>query len=561
MPATDVNDINTVSTPYQLPNSTAYPSYARVSVGNAVAAIEGYEAIQYLTQHHDWSLINTTHDGLITAQQLQTFVNNAASMGVPEAGAMAALLGGTATYGPVLAGINNEVFNENPDQPGAEQRRFNFFDYAADGQLNGSISINEFKMLGRTLLPSPDAFTIVDRQRAAANGFLLAPSTPRNFVGLKYLKPSFLWIPKSTVARYRHISPDQFTVGRGEKGGEYLPVFTLFSPTEVAAASSTSTPDSQVVGLTETTSVGGRKFTVNYMVNAPTRSDDHPQPHRVADDDRDINDDGDDPIGVEQQPGDVRHRGVQRPGDVRHRGLVSRDINGHHDHDALPDVHRLDAHDLDRGAGHPGRHRTGHDRDHVADDTDIDRLGPQHAHHADTYPVGHGAVDAVADVRGGDDDARQLVTVHVGLGIDHHDADADLTVADIDDDGRVHRVAHVHQSDLPGTAGVQQRPDDRGLVHAHGSVAGPAAAQGREARRAELRVVAQETELTGQVVERREEVARHQVDVFRASQQDTPSRPALDRSECRPARASGTARHQKKWQGWPLERRLPSPYF
>ena len=100
---------------------------------------------------------------------------------------MAALLGGTATYGPVEAGVNNEVFNENPDQPGAEQRRFNFFDYAADGQLNGSITINEFKMLGRTLLPSPDAYTIIDRQRASANGFLLAPSTPRNFVALQHL--------------------------------------------------------------------------------------------------------------------------------------------------------------------------------------------------------------------------------------------------------------------------------------------------------------------------------------------------------------------------------------
>ncbi len=272
VPATDVNDINTVSTPYQLPNSTAYPSYARISVGNAIAAIEGYEAIHYLTAHHDWSYIDTSHSGLITAQELQTFVNNAASMGMPEAGAMAALLGGTGTYGPVEAGVNNEVFNENPDQPGAEQRRFNFYDYAADGQLNGSISISEYKMLGHTLLPSPDAFTIVNRQRAASNGFLLAPATPRNFVGLKSLQPSYLWIPKAAVARYRHITPDQFTVNRGEKGGLNLPIFTLFSPTEDAAAAnaSSATPDNQAVGLTRSTVVAGRKFTVNYMVNVPT---------------------------------------------------------------------------------------------------------------------------------------------------------------------------------------------------------------------------------------------------------------------------------------------------
>ena len=80
-------------------------------------------------------------------------MNNAAAMGLPEAGAMAALLGGTATYSAVEPGINNEVFNENPDDPAAEQRRFNFFDYAADGQLNGSITMNELKMLSRILLP------------------------------------------------------------------------------------------------------------------------------------------------------------------------------------------------------------------------------------------------------------------------------------------------------------------------------------------------------------------------------------------------------------------------
>ena len=61
---------------------------------------------------------------------------------------------GVSFGGPVEAGVNNTVFNENPDQPRAEQRRFNFYDYAADGQLNGSISINEFKMLGHTLLHS-----------------------------------------------------------------------------------------------------------------------------------------------------------------------------------------------------------------------------------------------------------------------------------------------------------------------------------------------------------------------------------------------------------------------
>src|SRR5206468_572126 len=123
-------------------------------------------AINYLQKHHDFPIIDVNHDRVLTAQELQNFVDASTSMGLPEAGAMAALLGGTGTYGPVLAGINNTIFNENPDQPAALQRRFNFFDYAADGQLNGSITLNELKMLTRTLLPSPDAYTIIDRQRA-----------------------------------------------------------------------------------------------------------------------------------------------------------------------------------------------------------------------------------------------------------------------------------------------------------------------------------------------------------------------------------------------------------
>ncbi len=272
VPATDVNDANTISTPYQLPDSTAYSSYARVSVSNAVAAIEGTEAIKYLSQHHDWPLIDTNHDGLITAQELTTFVDDASSEGLAEAGAMAALLGGTQTYGPVEPGINNTIYNENPDQPGAEQRRFNFFDYAADGQLNASISINEIKMLGRTLLPSPDAYTIIDRQRASANGFLLAPAVPRNFTALARLQPSFLWIPKAAVAKYRNITPAQFTVGRGEKTGNYLPLFTLFDASTAATASGTGSPNNQVVGLTKTATVQGHVVTVDYDVTVPAPS-------------------------------------------------------------------------------------------------------------------------------------------------------------------------------------------------------------------------------------------------------------------------------------------------
>ena len=149
---------------------------------------------------------------------------------------MAALLGGTATYSAVEPGINNEVFNENPDDPAAEQRRFNFFDYAADGQLNGSITMNELKMLSRILLPPPDAYTITDRQRASANGFLLDPTAQRNFVALQHILPTFEWVPKSAVKKYRNISPMKFGVDKGVPPGFTFPLYTLFDP-------SATTPD------------------------------------------------------------------------------------------------------------------------------------------------------------------------------------------------------------------------------------------------------------------------------------------------------------------------------
>ncbi len=117
-PALDANDGGSASTPPTLPGGTTFRSYATVNVANAVAAIEGYEAIHYLTKHNDWKYIDTNHDGIITAQEMTNFVDNSAAMGLPEAGAMAALLGGTATYGAVQPGVNNEVFNREPRRSG-----------------------------------------------------------------------------------------------------------------------------------------------------------------------------------------------------------------------------------------------------------------------------------------------------------------------------------------------------------------------------------------------------------------------------------------------------------
>ncbi len=276
VPAVDTNDGGSVSTPPTTFGGQSYRSFASINVANAVAAIEGYEAINYLFAHHDWGYIDTNHDGLITAGEVTTFVDNANSMGLPEAGAMAALLGGTATYSAVEPGLNNEVFNENPDDPAAEQRRFNFFDYAADGQLNGSITMNELRMLSRILLPSPDAYTITDRQRASANGWLLAPTAQRNFVALQHTLPTFEWVSKRQVAKYRNISPAKFGVDQGIPPGYTFPLYTLFDATPASPTTSTTTQTTQqntVVAASKSAVVGGVSITVDWLSNdssAPT---------------------------------------------------------------------------------------------------------------------------------------------------------------------------------------------------------------------------------------------------------------------------------------------------
>ena len=186
---------------------------------------------------------------------------------------MAALLGGTATYSAVQPGINNEVFNENPDDPAAEQRRFNFFDYAADGQLNGAITLNEMKMLSRILLPSPDAYAITDRQRASANGFLVAPTAQRNFVALQRTLPKFEWVPKSAVAKYRNVSPAKFGVDQGIQPGFTFPLYTLFDPaTTQTSTSQTASSETSVLAASKTAVINGVPITVDWFTNVPKTS-------------------------------------------------------------------------------------------------------------------------------------------------------------------------------------------------------------------------------------------------------------------------------------------------
>ncbi|HMB05238.1 MAG TPA: hypothetical protein VKP69_16055 [Isosphaeraceae bacterium] len=152
-------------------------------------------------------------------------------MGMPEAGAMARLLGGTER--PPGQGFT-QIGGEQPDQPDVLQRRFNFFDYVADGQLNGSVTIDQLKMLAHTLLPKPDAFVINNRQKASANSFLVDPTAHRNFQDLQHIQTRYQFVPARAYLKYRGLPPDRFTVNRLGAGDTLLnqfPVYELFGNT------------------------------------------------------------------------------------------------------------------------------------------------------------------------------------------------------------------------------------------------------------------------------------------------------------------------------------------
>ncbi len=262
VPIADENNGMTQSTP-QLPlGSTSPTNYSEINVANAVAAIEGSVAIKYLLAHNTFNVIDTNHDGLITAQELQNFTDNAKTMGMAEQGAMARLLGGTArigsnnTEGTAITETTGAF--ESPDQPDALQRRFNFFDYAAHGQLDGVISINDIKNLSKVLLPGPTAFIVTDRQRASNINYLLDPAAARNYAALQHTQPSYEWVPKSAVAKYRGLSPANFGVDRNVTPGSSFPVFELFNRTAVQAgvtsnsSSNSNSNNSSTSGTTTT---------------------------------------------------------------------------------------------------------------------------------------------------------------------------------------------------------------------------------------------------------------------------------------------------------------------
>ena len=230
VPATTANDATTASTPSLMLGTQQYPSYSRISVSNAIAAIEGYEALNYLINVGALSKLDANNNGIITATELQNFEDTAAAKGMPTVGAMARLLGGTARISPNF--VTPTLFGEQPDQPDVLQRRFNFFDYSADGSLNGSVTIAQLKMLSHTIMPKPDQFLIVDRQKSSANGFLVAPATLRNYHALQHISPTYQFIkPTKLLTKYHGVSPAQFGVDKGlTPSNAQFPVYTLFDP-------------------------------------------------------------------------------------------------------------------------------------------------------------------------------------------------------------------------------------------------------------------------------------------------------------------------------------------
>lgn len=270
VPITDANDSLSEGEPLTLFRSSEYRDYARIDIGNAIAAIEGQIAIQYLLDRGSFDVIDSNDNGLITAPELQTFVDTATTIGLPEAGAMARLLGGTARIGFE----DRTFYGEQPDQPDVLQRRFNFFDFASDGQLNGMITIDQFKLLAHNLLPLPDQYVIVDRQRASANGFLLDPEADRNFKDLQHVKPNYQFVPKSVVSRFRNVSPGIFGVNRGESPLRSSPFYAAFDHKTRRNPLSDANPQAPVKTPVIPTSSSGQTSTTVAATPATPKTDD-----------------------------------------------------------------------------------------------------------------------------------------------------------------------------------------------------------------------------------------------------------------------------------------------
>ncbi|WP_158633525.1 S8 family serine peptidase [Tautonia sociabilis] len=248
--------------PFSLGYPSFYREFSRVDVGNAIAAIEGSVALPYLFSTGAINLIDSNNNGLITAQEIENFVNSSSTTGMQEAGAMARLLGGTARVtgenaidgptnfvtdvvnGPISPlGLTSQL--EQPGDPNVYQRRFNFFDYAADGKLDGVVSIQQFELLAHTLLPSPDSFVITDRQRGSAGGYLVDATPVRNWADFQRLLPTYAFVPQQIVRRFRNYTPTRFGINRGlgvndPNAGPFYALFEQSAPAKPSRATRTA---------------------------------------------------------------------------------------------------------------------------------------------------------------------------------------------------------------------------------------------------------------------------------------------------------------------------------
>lgn len=251
----DIPGASVVTPPNSLAKPAQYREYARIDVGNAVAAIEGSLALPYLLNNGIMSVIDSNGNGFITAQELQAFQNKATTIGMPEAGALARFLGGTAspTYdnpgtGPdqfitdvvtsPLARLGFTSQGEQPDQPDALARRFVFFDWVADGKVDGAVTIDQYTMLAHTLLPPPDQFVITDRPRGSSGGFLVDADAIRNISDLQRLLPSYAFVTGAGAwKRYvgLNYSPNKFGVNKAVPALLQSPTYTLFDRSAAAA--------------------------------------------------------------------------------------------------------------------------------------------------------------------------------------------------------------------------------------------------------------------------------------------------------------------------------------
>src|SRR5262249_43987256 len=148
---------------------------ARADVGNAVAAIEGAMAFDYLTAKPARAkALDLNHDGTVTAAEIETFVGtDNATLAAMHPELTAADIAGTKAMARLIGGT---------DTP-ARIRRMQFYDLAADGVLPDpsmpAIKLSQFTTLKRILLPGPLDFPINNRWHSLHKGFLLARSRRR----------------------------------------------------------------------------------------------------------------------------------------------------------------------------------------------------------------------------------------------------------------------------------------------------------------------------------------------------------------------------------------------